>query len=98
MFPAFPSHQQFSISYGMVMLCPGELDPGEWGCDTPWRKVPEDVPRKGAGAEGVELTPCLMKPKYFPLGKSKGQDTDVVSLPSLPSVKIWIFIPGSSSS
>lgn len=49
----------------MVMLSPGELDPGKGGCDTPWRKVPEDFPSKGAGAEGVKLTPYLMKPKYF---------------------------------
>lgn len=80
------------------MLCPGELDPGEWGCDSPWRKVPEDLLIKGADAEDVKLTSCLMKPKYFPLETSKGQDTGVMSLPSLPSVKIWIFIPGNSSS
>lgn len=80
------------------MLCPDELDPGEWGCDTPWRKVPGDLPSKGASAEDVKLTPCLMKQNYFPLGKSKGQDTGVMSLPSLPSAKIWIFIPDNSSS
>lgn len=65
LFSAFLSHQQFSVSLGMVMLCPGELDPAEWGCDTPRRKVPEDLPSKGAGAEDVKLTPCPMKPKYF---------------------------------
>lgn len=64
-FSAFLSHQKFSISYGMVMLCPGELDPGEWGCDIPWRKVPEDLSSKGAGAEDMKLTPCPMKAKYF---------------------------------
>ncbi|OWK52396.1 XK-related protein 6 [Lonchura striata] len=31
----------------------GELDPGEWGCDIPWRKVPEDLPSKGAGVSSV---------------------------------------------
>ncbi|KAF4802060.1 XK-related protein 6 [Turdus rufiventris] len=32
---------------------PCELDPGEWGCDTPGRKVLEDLYSKGAGVSSV---------------------------------------------
>lgn len=97
MFPAFPSHQQFSVSYGMVMLCPGELDPGEWGCDSPWRKVPEDLHSKGT-CEGCETHPLPDETKIFSVRKEQrtGHWCDVS--PSFPSVKIWIFIPGNSSS
>lgn len=64
LFSAFPSHQQFLD--GLVMLCPvGAGSWGGWGCDSHWRKVPEDLPSEGAGAEDVKFTPCPMKPKYF---------------------------------